>query len=194
MRIIRSFINITANDAVIQSLDNYLNDCDFHDITSFVQAFYNDAAVNDNGVSNKWSLDNVGSKWIYLYDYIHDGYFSVESALYYPDKFISHLYRLLSPYDEDLTIEIKWQDETMSNIGVVLVAKDGNGVYRFYESEVDDITNPLNELNSDDENYDTIQEEFMLKIMDIQDELYDICKDKIMSGQAINWEDAITYN
>jgi len=34
----------------------------------------------------------------------------------------------------------------------------------------------------------------MLKIMDIQDELYDICKDKIMSGQAINWEDAITYN
>jgi len=194
MRTVRSFINITANDAVIQSLDNYLNDCDFHDITSFVQAFYNDAAVNDNGVSNKWSLDNVGSKWIYLYDYIYDGYFSVESALYYPDKFISHLYRLLSPHDEDLTIEIKWQDETMSNIGVVLLAKDGDGVYRFYESEVDDITNPLDELNSDDENYDTVQEEFMLKIMDIQDELYDICKDKIMSGQAINWEDAITYN
>ena len=123
MRIIRSFINITANDAVIESLDNYLNDCDFHDITSFVQSFYDDAAINDNGVSNKWSLDNVGSKWIYLYDNINAGYFSIESALYYPDKFISHLYRLLSPYDEDLTIEKLMEIEQYQGIVPYLVLR-----------------------------------------------------------------------
>lgn len=192
--IIRSFIRIKANESAINLLDEKLNNCQYgiDNIVSFAEAFYIDVPVSDFGVSNKWSLDNVGSKWAYLYDNIDAGYFSIESAWYYPDKFISHLYRLLSEHDSDLTIELKWQDESMTSVGVVVVAKDGDGVYRFSEGEHGDITNPLMDIDSDNDDYDGIQEDFIDMVMDIQDELLNDCYDNIRCGDAINWLDAIT--
>ena len=86
---LKSFVTVNANDDAINELNRRLGMCDTNDILSFAKAFYNDVDVASDGksVMNEWSLDNLGSKWNYLYDIIDNNQFSMESAWYPPQDF-----------------------------------------------------------------------------------------------------------
>jgi len=173
---LKSMIKVVANEDAIARLNECLDKCETGDITSFANAFYDNVEVSENGgVMNSWSLDNLGSKWNYLYDAPYEDEFYIESAWYPPMDFFKHLYKMLSELDPDVVIEVKYEDEGYDPIGAVVIKKDVDGTPCSWQEEDDEIEDPTIDMDWDDENYDLVQMEFMESIADRQDELLAEC-------------------
>ena len=135
---------------------------------------------------SSWSLDNLGSKWTTLYDVIDSGVFSIESAWYPPKQFFIHLYNLCVTLDENVQIEVTYEDETYSPIGAIAVKKDKDGTPCIWLEEDNDIENPLDDMDWDDEKYDETSEEFYENIYDVQQSLLATCIELITTdGEPI---------
>lgn len=187
---LKSRIRVIANDDAIKSLDDRLEKCEYNDILSFAQSFYDDVDVSDDGVSvmNEWSLNKLGSKWTYLYDFMADDEFSIESAWYPPKEFLIHLYNLMSKIDPETIIEVQYEDETYNPIGSIVIKKDDDGVPVIYQDEDDEMEDPTEDMDWDDEGYDEAQMDFMDSIMVRQDEMLKFCYEMIEEneGEEIN--------
>ena len=113
--ILKSMVSIKGNDEVIKLVDSLVDKIDVYvedgneSIPAFSKAFYENVELGENGgVMNSWSSDNLGSKWVRLYDVSGDGEFSIESAWYPPKEFFIHLYNLCFVLDEDVEVEVTY--------------------------------------------------------------------------------------
>lgn len=178
---LKSMINVIANDEAIKNLEERIDVAGgYSDIAKFARAFYENVEVTENdGVLNSWSLDNLGSKWTYMYDHWSGGEFSIESAWYPPKEFFIHLYKLMSAIDPDTIIEVKYEDETYNPTGAFLIKKDSEGEPMWAQNEEDEMENPTDDMDWDDEGYEDAQQEFMEEVADTQDRMLALCHEHI---------------
>tara|TARA_B100001287_G_scaffold62403_1_gene50481 strand:- start:2075 stop:2656 length:582 start_codon:yes stop_codon:yes gene_type:complete len=187
-----SWIKVKANEDTIKYVDSLVtkaeerNENDPYRITSFAKAFYKNVAFGGNGgVLYDWAIDNIGPKWTYI-EVVQDyGEFSITSASYPPKQFFIHLYKLCAELDENVEIEVKYEDETYNPIGAMVVKKDRDGTPCIWKEE-HAIENPLYEMNWDDEGYDEVQQEFTDKIYETKQKLLKECHELVLTdGEPI---------
>jgi hypothetical protein len=188
---LKSFVTIKGNDESVKLIDSMIdkvnnNDSD-NSVAAFAMAFYNDVELTeDRGVLNTWSNENLGSKWTKLCDVQNDGEFSIESAWYPPKQFFIHLYNLCVELDENVEIEVTYEDETYSPIGAIVIKKDRDGTPCMWEEEDNDIENPLEDMEWDDEKYDEVSEEFYESLYENQQSLLGLCHELVVTdGEPI---------
>ena len=189
----RSFIEVKGNEDVIKMVDQRIDrveelskDKEFDNgngVRAFAAAFYDTVNVSTDGksVMNDWSLDNMGSKWTYLYDVQADGEFSIESAWYPPKEFFIHLYKLCLEIDPDSSIEVTYEDEGYSPIGAYVLSKDLDGTPCIWNEEDHDMEDPTSDMDWDDEDYEQTQSDFMDSIYDRTQELLQDCRTYVLS-------------
>ena len=188
---LKSFVTIKGNDESIKLIDSMVDNVNNNDsdspITAFATAFYNDVELTeDRSVLNTWSNENLGSKWTTLYDVQNDGEFSIESAWYPPKQFFIHLYNLCVTLDENVEIEVTYEDETYSPIGAIVIKKDRDGTPCIWEEEDNDIENPLEDMDWDDEKYDDVSKEFYESLYENQQSLLGLCHELVITdGEPI---------
>jgi len=188
---LKSFVTIKGNEEAIKlinSLVDKVNDNDSDSpITAFATAFFNDVELTeDRSVLNTWSNENLGSKWTTLYDVQNDGEFSIESAWYPPKQFFIHLYNLCVTLDENVEIEVTYEDETYNPIGAIVIKKDRDGTPCIWEEEDNDIENPLEDMDWDDEKYDDVSQEFYESLYENQQSLLGLCHELVITdGEPI---------
>jgi hypothetical protein len=188
---LKSFVTIKGNDESIKLIDSMVDNVNNNNsdspVTAFATAFYNDVELTeDRGVLNTWSNENLGSKWTTLYDVQNDGEFSIESAWYPPKQFFIHLYNLCVTLDENVEIEVTYEDETYSPIGAIVIKKDRDGTPCIWEEEDNDIENPLEDMDWDDEKYDDVSQEFYESLYENQQSLLGLCHELVITdGEPI---------
>jgi|TARA_B100001093_G_C26841393_1_gene1020741 hypothetical protein len=188
---LKSFVTIKGNDESIKLIDSMVDNVNNNDsdssVAAFAMAFYNDVELTeDRGVLNTWSNENLGSKWTKLCDVQNDGEFSIESAWYPPKQFFIHLYNLCVELDENVEIEVTYEDETYSPIGAIVIKKDRDGTPCMWEEEDNDIENPLEDMDWDDEKYDEVSEEFYESLYENQQSLLGLCHELVVTdGEPI---------
>jgi len=188
---LKSFVKVSANEKTVKFIDSLIDKVNDNDndspVTAFAKAFYNNVELSESGgVMNSWSFDNLGSKWTTLYDVQDEAEFSIESAWYPPKEFFIHLYNLCVELDENVEIEVTYEDESYSPIGAILIKKDNEGTPCMWVEEDDDIENPLDDMDWDDEDYDTKSEEFYDSIYENQQSLLALCHELVLTdGEPI---------
>ena len=188
---LKSFVTIKGNDESIKLIDSMIDNVNNNDsdspVAAFATAFYNDVELTeDRSVLNTWSNENLGSKWTTLYDVQNDGEFSIESAWYPPKQFFIHLYNLCVTLDENVEIEVTYEDETYSPIGAIVIKKDRDGTPCIWEEEDNDIENPLEDMDWDDEKYDDVSQEFYESLYENQQSLLGLCHELVITdGEPI---------
>jgi len=190
---LKSMIEVHGNEEVVKKVDELLEGVEYSDVTSFAKNFYNEVEMGESGegVLNTWSVDNLGSKWTYLYDIQGDGAFSVESAWYPPIKFFIHLYNILVELDPEVLIEVMYEDEAYNPIGAVVIKKDKDGTPCIWQEEDDEMEDPTVDMDWDDEEYEQTQMDFMESLYERQREMVLYCHDLIETdGEPIeDYED-----
>jgi len=187
-----SWITIKANDDTLKYVDSLVDKIsserynDDYGITAFAKAFYQDVDCGDGGgVMYDWALDNIGAKWTYLEEIQDAGEFSTTSAWYPPKQFFIHLYKLCAELDENVEIEVKYEDESYDPIGAMVVKKDKDGVPCIWEEE-DTIENPTDDMDWEDEGYDEAQQEFHDELYETKKELLKECHSLVLTdGEPI---------
>ena len=187
---LKSFVQVKGNEEVVKLIDSLIDKVNDNDtdspITAFATAFYDDVELSeDRGVMNTWSYDNLGSKWTTLYDVLDEAEFSIESAWYPPKQFFIHLYNLCFPLDNDVVIEVRYEDETFNPVGALVVKsvthygeEEETTEGRLWSEEVE-MEDPTVDMDFDDENYDEVSQEFYESLYDTQVRLLDQCMEMI---------------
>lgn len=178
---LKSMINVIANDEAIAELDKRIEIAKSEgSVTSFANAFYDNVEMGEGGgVLNSWSLDNLGSKWTTFYDDWGGGEFTIESAWYPPKEFFIHLYKLMAEIDPEVVVEVKYEDETYSPVGAIVIKKDKDGTPCIWQEEDDEMEDPTVDMDWDDEEYEQTQMDFMDSIAERQDELLAECHELV---------------
>ncbi len=121
-----------------------------------------------------------------MYDVRGEGEFSIESAWYPPKEFFIHLYNLCVKLDENVEIEVTYEDETYSPIGAIVIKKDRDGTPCMWSEEDNDIVNPLDDMDWDDENYEATSQEFYESLYDNQQAYLKQCHELVITdGEPI---------
>ena len=187
---LKSFVQVKGNEEVVKLIDSLIDKVNDNDtdsaVTAFATAFYDDVELSeDRGVMNTWSYDNLGSKWTTLYDVLDEAEFSIESAWYPPKQFFIHLYNLCFPLDNDVVIEVRYEDETFNPVGALVVKsvthygeEDETTEGRLWSEEVE-MEDPTVDMDFDDEDYDEVQMEFYEGLYDTQVRLLSNCMEMI---------------
>ena len=198
---LKSFVQVKGNEEVVKLIDSLIDKVNDNDtdsaVTAFATAFYDDVELSEErGVMNTWSYDNLGSKWTTLYDVLDEAEFSIESAWYPPKQFFIHLYNLCFPLDNDVVIEVRYEDETFNPVGALVVKsvthygeEDETTEGRLWSEEVE-MEDPTVDMDFDDENYDEVSQEFYESLYDTQLRLLGQCMEMIeLDGEPIKVED-----
>lgn len=166
---VTNIIKIIATDEAIQSIDERFDAAGgYADTRTFVKTFYDNPELTESGdVLNSWSLDNVGSKWIYVENNVDEGEWNIQSASYPPHEFLERLYNLVTEIDPDGYIENRYNDEVYSPVGAMVFKKDNNGNPRWYHVEDYDFEEPDTDI--DDDEGEIEQEEFMDSIYEFHE-------------------------
>ncbi len=196
---LKSFVELKGNEKVVKLIDSLIDKVNGNEsdspITAFATAFYDDVDLTeDRGVLNTWSYDKLGSKWTTLYDVIGQGAFSIESAWYPPKKFFIHLYNLCFPLDNEVVIEVKYEDETFDPVGALVIktlthegdeGEVSEGRLWVEETEMED---PTVDMDWDHEDYDQTQMEFYESVAETQDNLLSQCME-LVETDGLSFED-----
>jgi len=196
---LKSFVEVKGNEKVVKLIDSFIDKVNGNEsdspITAFATAFYDDVDLTeDRGVLNTWSYDKLGSKWTTLYDVIDQGAFSIESAWYPPKKFFIHLYNLCFPLDNEVVIEVKYEDETFDPVGALVIktlthegdeGEVSEGRLWVEETEMED---PTVDMDWDHEDYDQTQMEFYESVAETQDNLLSQCME-LVETDGLSFED-----
>jgi hypothetical protein len=196
---LKSFVEVKGNEEVVKLIDSLIDKVNDNDsdsaVTAFATAFYDDVDLTeDRGVLNAWSYEKLGSKWTTLYDVIDSGAFSIESAWYPPKQFFIHLYNLCFPLDNEVVIEVKYEDETFDPVGALVVKsvtyygendETTEGKLWFEQTEMED---PTVDMDWDHEDYDQTQMEFYESVAETQDNLLSNCME-LIELDGLSFED-----
>ena len=185
---LKSFVQVKGNEEVVKLIDSLIdkvNESKDDGVVAFATTFYDDVELSEDGgsVINTWSYDNIGTKWTTFCDMIDEAEFSIESASYPPTKFFARLFEILFPVDNDVIIEVTYEDETYSPVGAAIIKgvecdpedydeKQGN----IWVEEDRTLEDPTVDKDWDDEDYDEVQMEFAESVYDKQQELLDECR------------------
>ncbi|MEN8857655.1 MAG: hypothetical protein ABF260_06280 [Flavobacteriaceae bacterium] len=184
---LKSFIEVKGNEEVLKLVDSLVDKVNYSNedaIVAFAKAFYDDVALGENGrsVMNEWSYENLGPKWTQLCDVQGKGMFSIESAWYPPKQFFFHLFNLCFPLDNNVVIEVKYEDEGFDPVGAMALkagmTEDENeelvlaGHVWGEETVLED---PTVDMDWEDEDYDQTQMEFYETLAETQDKLLTEC-------------------
>lgn len=183
---VTNIVKIMANDLTLDSIDQRFESAGGYAQTNkFVNAFYENPETTESGdVLNAWSLDHVGSKWVYVENCIDAGEWNIQSANYPPHEFFQRLFNLVSESDPNGWIEVRYNDETYSPVGVLLFKKDENGLPRWFELEDNDFENEADDMDWDDEGYEDAQQRFMDNIYEFQEDSIAHCHNIIDSNEG----------
>jgi hypothetical protein len=183
---VTNIIRIIASDEVVDSIDNRFDSAGWYgETTKFVKAFYDNPELTESGaVLNNWSLDHVGSKWIYVENCVDAGEWNIQSANYPPHEFLQRLFELVTEIDPNGYIENRYQDETYSPVGAQVFKKDSEGQPRWYEVEDHDFENPTDDMDWDDEGYEEAQMEFTDSVYEFHEDSILECHNIIDSGEG----------
>ena len=201
---LKSVITINGNEEVVKLIDSLIdkvNESKDDGVVAFATTFYDDVELSEDGgsVINTWSYDNLGSKWTTLCDVIDDGEFSIESASYPPTKFYARLFEILFPVDNDVIIEVTYEDETYSPVGAAIIKgvecdpedyDEKQGMIWVEEDRT--LEDPTVDKDWDDEDYDDVQMEFAESVYDKQQELLDECR-RLIDLDGMSFEDYEKY-
>jgi len=196
---LKSFVEVKGNEKVVKLIDSFIDKVNGNEsdspITAFATVFYDDVDLTeDRGVLNTWSYDKLGSKWTTLYDVIDQGAFSIESAWYPPKKFFIHLYNLCFPLDNEVVIEVKYEDETFDPVGALVIktlthegdeGEVSEGRLWVEETEMED---PTVDMDWDHEDYDQTQMDFYDSVAETQDNLLSQCMEMVETD-GLSFED-----
>lgn len=196
---LKSTVEVKGNEEVIKLVDSLIDKVNDNNsdspVTAFATAFYDDVDLTeDRGVLNEWSYEKLGSKWTTLYDVIDQGAFSIESAWYPPKKFFIHLYNLCFPLDNEVVIEVKYEDETFDPVGALVIktlthegdeGEVSEGRLWVEETEMED---PTVDMDWDHEDYDQTQMEFYESVAETQDNLLSQCME-LVETDGLSFED-----
>lgn len=196
---LKSFVEVKGNEEVVKLIDSLIDKVNDNNsdspVTAFATAFYDDVDLSeDRGVMNSWSLDNLGSKWTTLYDVIDEGAFSIESAWYPPKQFFIHLYNLCFPLDNEVVIEVKYEDETFNPVGALVVktvsyeGDEGKVLEGSLWVEQTEMEDPTVDMDWEDENYDEVQMDFMESVSETQDVLLSQCLE-LVETDGLSFDD-----
>ena len=201
---LKSYVEVKGNEEVIKLIDSLVdkvNDSNEDAIVAFAKAFYDDVVLSEDGgsVMNDWSYENLGPKWTQLYDVIDEGVFSIESAWYPPRQFFYRLYELCFPLDNNVVIEVKYEDEGFDPVGALVIKSrtyegdEGDELEGCIWGEETTLEDPTADMDFDDEEYDETQMEFYETLAETQDNLLDKCLKLVESdGMSFDeWEDWI---
>lgn len=183
---VTNIVKIMANDLTLASIDQRFESAGGYAQTNqFVNAFYENPETTESGdVLNAWSLDHVGAKWVYVENCIDAGEWNIQSANYPPHEFFQTLFNLVSESDSNGWIEVRYNDETYSPVGVLLFKKDENGLPRWFELEDNDFENEADDMDWDDEGYEDTQQRFMDNIYEFQEDSMAHCHNIIDSNEG----------
>lgn len=152
-------------------------------VTNFCKSFYEDVKLSESGnVLYEWTYDNLGSKWVYFNDFNSNDTFSVISANYLPKEFIFRVYQILKNIDENLTIEVEFEDESYHPVGAMVLKKNKEGNLVFSIEEDYDYEYPT--IDFDDQNYQNKMEEFYELVYDGISDLITTCHFNIDNGKG----------
>ena len=196
---LKSFITVKGNEEVVKLVDSLIdkvNESKDDGVVAFATTFYDDVELSEDGgsVINTWSYDNIGTKWTTFCDIIDEAEFSIESASYPPTKFFARLFEICFPVDNDVIIEVTYEDETYSPVGAAIIKgvecdpedydeKQGN----IWVEEDRTLEDPTVDKDWDDEDYDEVQMEFAESVYDKQQELLDECRRLVETdGESID--------
>ena len=124
--------------------------------------------ITEEGVSHDWLFKWVGCKWLSVYV---DDEIRIDSGGHVPNGFLVKLWTIASQIDPDCSLECKFTDEFDMEVGGVMI-KDGIYAESY---EILDLESP----DSDDENYDSLNEEYYDKIFDTQSNAIISCEEAI---------------
>lgn len=185
---LKSFIRVKGNDEVLKLVDSLVdkvNDSRDDSVVAFATTFYDDVELSEDGrsVMNSWSGDNLGAKWTMMCDPIDEGEFSIESANYPPTKFYARLFEICFPIDNDVVIEVTYEDETYSPVGAAILKgvecdpedyDEKQGMIWVEEDRT--LEDPTVDKDWDDEDYEEVQMNFNESVYNKQQELLDECR------------------
>jgi len=185
---LKSFIRVRGNDEVLKLVDSLVdkvNDSEDDSVVAFATTFYDDVELSEDGrsVMNTWSNDNIGAKWTTMCDPIDEGEFSIESAWYPPTKFFARLFEICFPVDNDVVIEVTYEDETYSPVGAAILKgvecdpedyDEKQGMIWVEEDRT--LEDPTFDKDWDDEDYDEVQMNFNESVYNRQQELLEECR------------------
>jgi hypothetical protein len=201
---LKSFITVKGNEEVIKLIDSLVDkvrNSEDDNVVSFATTFYDDVELSEDGgsVMNTWSNDNLGAKWTTFYDEIGEGEFSIESAWYPPTKFFARLFEICFPLDNDVVIEVTYEDESYSPIGAVIIKgvecdpedyDEKQGMIWVEEDRT--LEDPTVDKDWDDEDYDDVQMKFAESVYDRQQELLEECR-RLIDTDGMFFDDYEEY-
>lgn len=187
--VVTNIVKIFANDEAIDKINERFEVAGgYSDMTKFAKAFYDNPEIivekdGSEAITNQWSLDNMGSKWVYVENDIDMDRWNISSASYYPHEFLMRLFELVNEIDPEAYVVNRYSDESYNPVGVVVYKKDSEGFFSWYEAEKT-MENPTDDMDWGDEGYQDKQEEFNYAIEDFQDEKEEYCVRMIDEGDG----------
>ena len=136
---VTNYLKVIANDETTNRIDEMFDNAGGYAQTlKLSETFFGESAKD----SNEWFLDNLGAKWLYVENNIDMGEWNLQSANYPPKEFFIHLYKLISETDPDGYLEVRYEDESLSPVGALVVKKGPNGEICFKDKEDYDMDDP----------------------------------------------------
>jgi hypothetical protein len=189
---VTNIVKIFANDEAINKINERFHVAGgYGEMVKLAKAFYDnpETVAGRDGEENiliEWSLDNMGSKWVYVENDIDIDSWNISSANHYPHEFLMRLFELVVEVDPDAYIVNKYNDETYNPVGVVVYKKDSEGFNMWYESE-QEMENPTDDMDWGDEGYQDKQEDFIYEVEDFQTEKEEYCIRMIDEGDGLEF-------
>ena len=183
---VTNIIKIIATEEAMKAIDDRFELAGgYGDMEKFVKAFYENPELTESGaVLNNWSLDHVGSKWAYVENCIDEGEWNIQSANYAPKEFYIHLYKLITETDPEGYLEVRYEDESLSPVGALVIKKGPNGEICFKDKEDYDMEDPTADMEWDDEGYDNAQMNFTDEKFEAMDNMVEMCNRMIDEGDG----------
>lgn len=178
---VTNYLKVIANDETTNRIDEMFDNAGGYAETLKLSKSFFGESVED---SNLWFLDNLGAKWVYVENSIDMGEWNIQSANYPPKEFYIHLYKLITETDPDGYLEVRYEDESLSPIGGLVVKKGPNGDICFKDREDNDVEDPTANMEYDDEGYDEAQMNFTDFKFDMMDNMVSMCHSVIDEGNG----------
>jgi hypothetical protein len=155
-----------------------------YDPVELCKHFYNDVPTEKGTLLNSWCMDNIGSKWVEVFN-VEEDELTITSGNHVPKEFLIKLFKHFDKMDNDTIVEVDFLDEVYQPIGTIVIKRfNGNISYHKEETYSYDLT----QFDSDD--MDEI-ENLQMCVIDTLIALSIECDDCIENGngEIINEED-----
>ena len=178
---VTNYLKIIANDETTNRIDEMFDNAGgYAETLKLSESFFGELAKD----SNEWFLENLGSKWVYVENNINMGEWNIQSANDAPKEFYIHLYKLITETDPEGYLEVRYEDESLSPVGALVIKKGPNGEICFKDKEDYDIEDPTADMEWDDEGYDNAQMNFTDEKFEAMDNMVEMCNRMIDEGDG----------